>query len=461
MCGIVGAAGPVAIGTAAEALRHRGPDGTTLGEAGGVHLGHTRLAVRDTRPEGGGLYRVGPVLLAYNGELFNDATMREVITRSPAGGGHEWQTTGDTETVAAALAYLDPQAALSLLDGMFAVAWTDDREPGVLFAARDRFGQVPLHYQPGSPPMVASELKAFHSLTRRGHTEDIPAGVIFHIDAARMSAERFATFGPGIPPPDPDTAIREALSLAVKRRLVSDVPVCTLLSGGIDSAIIALELSQRVDGLTAYTAVMDPKSRDLKWAREVADYLSIGLVEVPIPVPTADDLALTVRWIEQPSKAQVEIAWPCLHLAEAIASDGYRVAYSGEGSDELWASYGFAYHGVKAHGWTTYRQKLIATQARRNFPRVNKSFMAAGVEGRLPFLDPDVVALALALPEHVVRDGPSRPKAILTRAYEGKLPHGVLTRPKLAFQDGLGMKAAAADVLANPGGFYRAEYARL
>ncbi|HEV2930439.1 MAG TPA: asparagine synthase-related protein, partial [Propionibacteriaceae bacterium] len=101
----------------------------------------------------------------------------------------------------------------------------------------------------------------------------------------------------------------------------------------------------------------------------------------------------------------------------------------------------------------------IAAQARKNFPRVNKSFMAYGVEGRLPFLDPDVVSLALSLPQTAVQDGRSRPKAVLQRAYLGRLPNTVLHRPKVAFQDGLGLKHAIP--LPKPERYYRAEHARL
>ena len=68
-------------------------------------------------------------------------------------------------------------------------------------------------------------------------------------------------------------------------------------------------------------------------------------------------------------KAQVEIAWPCIKLAQRIASDGFKVILSGEGSDELWASYGMSYHGIKTYGWDEYRIKLFGSQERKNFAR--------------------------------------------------------------------------------------------
>ena len=87
--------------------------------------------------------------------------------------------------------------------------------------------------------------------------------------------------------------------------------------------------------------------------------------------------------------------------------------------------------------------------------------MAHGVEARLPFLDPDVIDLALSLPREAVQDGKSHPKAVLQRAYRGRLPASVTSRPKVAFQGGLGLKAAIARTLPDPARFYRAEYGRL
>jgi asparagine synthase (glutamine-hydrolysing) len=168
-----------------------------------------------------------------------------------------------------------------------------------------------------------------------------------------------------------------------------------------------------------------------------------------------------IHQIELPFKAQIEIGWACLALAERIHDDGFKVTFTGEGSDELWASYGFAYHGLKTSDWYTYRRDLIMDQARKNFARVNKVFMAHGVEGRLPFLDPDVVDLALSLPRVSVQNGSSQPKAVLTRAYADRLPTDVIHRPKVAFQDGMGLKTAIAKTINDPARYYRVEHSRL
>jgi len=223
---------------------------------------------------------------------------------------------------------------------------------------------------------------------------------------------------------------------------------------------VAYFLAQERPGLVAYTAVLDRKSKDLRAAREVAAALRIELREIRVPPPSADDLAKVVRVIEQPYKAQVEIGWACLRLAQAMHSDGFKVTFSGEGSDELWGSYGFAYHALKTQDWHTYRKNLFLTQARKNFPRCNKVFMAHSVECRLPFLHPPLVEFALSLPQRVVQDGKARPKAVIQDAMAGLLPAIVTRRPKVAFQDGMGLKAVIESRLASPQSFYAAEYRR-
>lgn len=465
MCGLVAAAGLIELGAPVAALAHRGPDSRGAVYRDGVSLGHTRLAIQDVSDRSDQPYEDGPVTLVYNGELFNADAVRQRVTELAP--DRVWRTTGDTEVIAAALHVLGPAVALPLFDGMFAMAWADRRRPGVMWAARDRGGEIPLHAHLGRPLVVASELKAFNALGRRcgKGVVDVQPGewweVTGHGEVTRKSFHRLVARPAEHSLSAAAPLLADALRTAVARRVVSDVPVCSLLSGGIDSAAIAAELVNHHQDLVCYTARLDPRSRDLRCARAVAEHIGVQLVEVDVPCPTADDLTRVIRHIEMSYKAQVEIGWACLVLAQRMRADGFKVTYSGEGSDELWASYGFAYHGLAQQDWFTYRRDLVLTQARRNFPRVNKAFMTYGVEARLPFLDPDVVDLALSLPRTAVQDGRARPKAVLQMAYRDRLPGVVTRRPKVAFQDGLGLKDTISHVLPDPLRYYRLEQARL
>jgi asparagine synthase (glutamine-hydrolysing) len=424
-------------------------------------LGHTRLAIVDLDIGAAQPMRRGAVLLAFNGELWNNSRLRESMptvsfsTRS-----------SDTETLAWVLATTpDSVDALRKLSGMFAIVWTDGT---TLKMARDPYGEIPLHYGHDDLGNLvwASELKALLNIgaipssidwVRPGSVYSFTADGTLTVEQYSREIETNMTGTPG--------DLERFLAQACSERAISDVPVGCLMSGGIDSTVIAYHLRDSIPDLIAYTAVFDRSSRDLKCARVAASELGVTLVEVDVPSPTADDLADVVRRIEMPHKAQVEIAWPCLKIAERMNADGIKVVLSGEGSDELWASYGRDGMLVKQNGWDAHRRKSFFGQHRKNFARCNKVFMQYGVECRLPFLHDPLVRFALSLDQPSVEFAPSwnpngskRSKAILSAAYDGKIPDEITRRPKVAFQTGAGLDAAAATAVANPIRFYRAEY---
>jgi asparagine synthase (glutamine-hydrolysing) len=454
MCGIVGGF-TTDIDPGIRVLLHRGPDAQARMKVGKLTFGHTRLAILDLDARSNQPFQYGRVTLVFNGELWNYKEVRAELRAF----GLQFRTEGDTEVIAAALDYWGI-LALPRLNGMFALAWTFDGE--TLYLARDRFGEVPLHIAKQKPFLFASEKKALLALGAH------PAGIddIFpgHFAVVRpTSIEHKTYYAAPLKPisvsrPCAARKIARLIAVGSAERTIADVPVCTLLSGGIDSAAVAATLVKHIPHLVAYTAVYDPKSKDLQSARLVARTLGIELREVAVPLPTADDLARVISHIEMSYKAQIEIGWPCLVLAEQMQRDGFKVTFSGEGSDELWASYGFAYHALKTQNWHRYRRDLFLSQARKNFVRCNKIFMAHSIECRLPFLHPPLVEYALSLPQNIVQDGKARPKAVIQDAFTGILPDAITKRPKVAFQDGMGIKIAIERAMPQAERFYRAEY---
>lgn len=443
MCGVIGAY-RLALNreTALASVAHRGPDGCGWAVIDQTSLGHTRLAIQDTSDAAAQPFTYGAVTLTYNGEAYNAPELRA---------GRAWATTGDTEVIAALLDEHGPEG-LEQVDGMFACAWHDARTGTWL--ARDRFGKIPLYaLRTAQGWLWASERKA---LPYGQPATAVPPGCAVHVDTGHVT--RWATPDP---PPDADPQrVLQLLRDGVRARLLSDRPVCFLLSGGLDSSLILTLARELHPNPVAYTAVYDTSSADLAAARRVAAHLAVPLIEVKVPEPTPAAIAEAVRVIETPMKAQVEITLANLPLARAIAGDGFRVVLSGEAADELFGGYGNlirAAANTDDDGWRELRRAQVTKMSRGNFIRVNNVFMAAGVEARLPYMNRPLVALTLAAGKTACPPG----KALLKTAAQGVVPDWVIRRPKDTFQGGCGIATAAAAVVSAPTRFYNAEARRV
>lgn len=409
-----------------------------------TQLGHTRLAIQDVSDAAGQPFRHGPVTLTYNGEAYNAPALRASLPGP-------WSTSGDTELVAD-LVTRHGADGLDQVEGMFACAWHDERTGTWL--ARDRYGKIPLYaVRAGDHWLWASEIKALPGGTP---ATAIPPGCAVHVDTGRV--HRWAQ--PRAAPAADPAVLLGLLRDGVQARLLSDRPVCFLLSGGLDSSLVLTLARQLHPNPVAYTAVFDPRSADLAAARRMAAHLDVPLIEVPVPAPTPARITEAIRVIETPMKAQVEITLANLPLARAIASDGFRVVLSGEAADELFGGYGSlcrAAAGTDDNGWRALRRAQLEKMSRGNFMRVNKVFMAAGVEARLPFMHRPLVDLALAAGLTECPPG----KKLLKAAAAGVIPDWVIRRVKDTFQGGTGIADAAGQLAASPVRFYNAEARRL
>lgn len=459
MCGLAGGqVSPEVVRAGLDAITHRGPDGDGIITVGAFTLGHVRLAIQDLTTASSQPWPEGSTVLTFNGELWHPELLRAEL-----GGG--WRTTGDTEPLARLLDTRGP-GALAEVHGMFALAWTD---AGVLYLARDAYGEVPLHYgwTPAGELVYASEIRALQAMGVAPSTVAwFPPGHILTLPpGGRAKLTTWDAPHDLRPLSDSNTEaaprLRDLLLAGAYGRMTADASVAALISGGLDSSAVLGLLVEAGARPEVYTAVYDSRSPDLKHARIVASHFGLNLHEVQVPEPTEAALGEAVLAAEMPHKAQVEITLACLHLARAVAADGHRVVLSGEGSDELWASYGNDYFGIRDKGWHRHRYESFTGQHRKNFARTNKVFMAAGVEVRLPFLDPPLVRYALGLTQSAVTADARHLKAVLAQSVEGLgLPRATLWRAKLAFQTGARLDQAAASLVANPRRFYAAEFAR-
>ena len=449
MCGIAGSFRcEIDVDAMLDRIEHRGPDGRGTCRSNDLILGHVRLAIQDLDPRASQPFRYRETVLAYNGEAWNpDELRRESDSLSPS--PHPWQTSSDTEPIARLFDQVGI-ACLRLIDGMFAVALDG---PQGSWLARDRYGKIPLYYaEYGGGYVFASELKAFDPAWGV-RPQAVPPGHALNLDSRVMMRwdQGFVA-----PPCEPE-GVLDMLREGVRKRLISDRPVCFLLSGGLDSSLVLALAKELHPDPVAYTAVYDSQSDDLAMARRVAQELEVPLVEVQIPRPTPQLIADAVAAVEVPMKAQVEIALAHLPLMRAIASDGYRVALSGEAADELFCGYGNMMMAAgRAQSDAEYRdviRRAVDKMSRGNFVRVNKVMMAAGVEGRLPFMEEALVAAALASSKASNPPG----KKVLKAAAASMLPPYVIKRKKDTFQGGTGIAAAVGDFIDSPTKYYNAE----
>lgn len=440
MCGIAG--GEAAVGTMAvedmlDRIAHRGPDGRGISGHLGITHGHVRLALIDLTDTGRQPMESGESVIAFNGEIWNHADIRDMLNVP-------WRGSSDTEVLQAALDR-HGLSVLNDLDGMFAFSYSSERHGSWL--VRDRFGKIPLYVAATSTGMIwASERKAFPKSVR---PIAVPPGYAF--DITNRKWHQWYTMPRSSSPVD----IAAQLRVAVKRRLTADVPVCVLISGGLDSSLILAMAHRLAEDVTAFTAVYDHESDDLITARRLCSEMSIPLVEVPVQV-TQELIDDAIKAIEIPSKAQIEIAVPCIQLAAEIRRHGFRACLSGEGADELFGGYGnfcIKASSLNDAGIRRLRQDQLAKMSRGNFMRANKAFMAAGIECRLPFLDKVIVEAAVMASK---ADNPPGKKWLKDEA-KGIVPDYVIKRQKDTFQGGTGVAAACANMIANPIRYYNSQ----
>lgn len=369
-----------------DAMPHRGPDdaGSYSSPDRRIVLAHRRLSIVDLSPAGHQPMsnEDGTVWVTFNGEIYNHQDHRPALEAA----GHRFRSRTDTEVIVH-LYEARGEEFVADLDGMFALAlW--DSERGRLLLARDRLGKKPLYYARIGPQLLfASEIKAL--LEYPGLTRDIdpvaldhyltfsnvpaprtlfagisklPAAHLLVCDAqGAMRTRRYWTPLSGLPWPiriDASEAVervRALLTRAVEKRMMSDVPIGALLSGGIDSsANVALmaELTGRPPrtfsiGFTGFGPAEN--FHDLPYARQVADRFGCIHTEVSLTAPDlVQALPLLARQQDEPLGDPACI--PMYFLCKAVRERNVTVILVGEGSDEVFGGYDEMARGMQTHG---------------------------------------------------------------------------------------------------------------
>lgn len=486
MCGITGILGagaedPGLLRRMMDRLAHRGPDDQSRHQSGQVALGHTRLAIID-RASGREPFfdEEGRRVIIYNGEIYNHERLREELTDQ----GHRFTTKSDGEAPLHLLAaHRDPREALRRLDGMFAFAhYDEDTERLVL--ARDPYGIKPLFYTQTDDAFVfASEMKALlaHPAVPAVLNPDavrekavfeyllpgtswlkgihrVPPGCYLETDGHETRIERYHEPRLAAASDDLQQAglqIHHALERAVEKQLMSEVPLGVILSGGLDSSLVAAYHARSETQSLTFSAAWDESNPDFQAARRVADHLGTTHHETLFDREDLDRDLADVVWSIEDIDHETYFFHPLFRMAKKHAT----VLLCGQGADEVFGGYA-RYQDLPA------LQEQVRERTRHAFPHeperhesllqnhyqdlhrlmawesdaqleqfqlrlVDRSSMAFSTEVRVPFLDADVVALGRGLPSSMLLGADEEKLALREAARHVSLPPDIIRRPKI------------------------------
>lgn len=437
--------------------RHRGPDWSGVHQDDGAILVHERLAIVD--PAGGSQplrSADGGLVLAVNGEIYNHRDLEKQLAQPYA-----FQTGSDCEVINALYRDEDDIAKwLNAFNGIFAFALWDRARQRYLIA-RDPFGVCPLYWGHDADGRlwVASEMKALADTC--ADVAQFPPGHYFDSASGELVRYYLKPWRDHAATRDVEVAkqeLREAFERAVHRQLMSDVPYGVLLSGGLDSSLVAAVAARyarrRVEEddqaeawwprLHSFAIGLDG-SPDLAAAKVAAE--ALGTVHHGFTYTFEeglDALPDVIRHVETYDVTTIRASTPMFLLARRIKAMGVKMVLSGEGSDEVFGGYLYFHKAPDAREF--HDETIRKLDALHNYDclRANKSMMAWGVEPRVPFLDVEFLDVAMRMDAKFKMAG-RRPdgsrrieKAILREAFEGYLPDAILWRQKEQFSDGVG-----------------------
>jgi asparagine synthase (glutamine-hydrolysing) len=434
MCGIVMIVGRGAdralFGQMLASLAPRGEVEETHCD-GALLAGTQRLRIVDReRAVQPWLSRDGRWLLCYNGEIFNYRHLRAELI----GLGREFRSESDTELVLEAFLHWG-EDAVGRFRGEFAFAITD-RDSGWTYLARDPIGVKPLYWSSRAGRLhVASEVKALVPV--EAPVSEVPPGhhgwarpsvapaLVPYVDLTSVREDR-----PQIDDPaEAAKVLRLAVEDSIRVRVDTDLTVGVVLSGGLDSSIVLTHVREMHPDCVALT-IGAPGSDDLVFARRLCAELGVPhevITVRPGDIHTAD-IREAIRLSELTEYGDIINAVVSVPLFARARDLGLKVVLTGDGSDELFGGYAM-YDRIGAAASRRLFEHMIANLHRTELQRVDRVSMGQGVEARVPYLDPELIELAMRLPVGLkVRAG--QEKWIMRQAFADMLPDYIIARPK-------------------------------
>jgi len=407
----------------AATLAHRGPDGEGFFTDENIALAHKRLSILDTSDRGAQPMssKNGDWVIVFNGCIYNFQVLREELRNK----GHQFVSSSDTEVIAEGLAAYGP-SFFQRLDGMFAIgAWNKTEKS--LYLSRDRFGIKPLYYWfNGTSITFASEIKAIREhpefrvrlnlgalneyftfqniFTYRTLFEGVnmlpPANTV-RVNASSTFVQHHSWWDYDFTEPDDTMTFEDAraetkrlFENAVKRQMVSDVPVGSYLSGGMDSGSITAVASSHLNRITTFTCGFDMSAvtgveanfDERRDAELMANYFQTEHYEQVI---NAGDLRWSLpRVVNHLEDLRVGMSYPNYYISR-LASKFVKVCLQGTGGDELFGGYPWRYYRIHKsisqkdffNLYYNFWQRLVPDQDR---PQLFTASVASQIETQEP-----------------------------------------------------------------------------
>ena len=413
----------------------RGPDDSRITETGGGLMGFHRLAIMGLTPEGMQPFALGDDRIVCNGEIYGFEKFRKRLE-----GKYTFVSDSDCEVLLPLFREYGTDM-FAMLDAEFALVIYDAAKDRFV-AARDPIGIRPLFYgRDESGAMIyASEAINLVGLTDR--IIPFPPGCyhdgekfVRYRDIAEV--EKVSTDGVD----EACEKIREKLIAGIEKRLVADAKVGFLLSGGLDSSLVcAVAAKKSKDRIKTFSTGMSGDAIDLRYAREVADYIGSEHTEVIIDRDTVlaslDKVIKTLGSFDITTvRASIGMYLVCKAIHEKT---DIRVILTGEISDELFG-YKYTDFAPSAEEFQKEAQKRVRELYMYDVLRADRCISVNSLEARVPFGDLDFAEYVMSLDPAIKMNVYGKGKYLLRKAFEGDwLPEKILMREKAAFSDAVG-----------------------
>lgn len=413
----------------------RGPDDSRIVDTGAGLMGFHRLAIMGLTPEGMQPFGLGGDYVVCNGEIYGFDKFRKALE-----GKYAFASDSDCEVLLPLYKEYGTDM-FAMLDAEFACVIYDSAR-GRFVAARDPIGIRPLFYGYDETGAVMFASEAINLVGLTDKIMPFPPGCycdgeafVRYCDIASVSE----VSKDGVE--EACRNIREKLVAGIEKRLVADAKVGFLLSGGLDSSLVcAVAAKKSVQPIKTFSIGMNGDAIDLKYAREVADYIGSDHTEVIIDkdkvLASLDKVIKTLGTFDITTvRASIGMYLVCKAIHETT---DIRVLLTGEISDELFG-YKYTDFAPSAEEFQKEAEKRVRELFMYDVLRADRCISVNSLEARVPFGDLDFVKYVMSLDPAIKMNVYGKGKYLLRKAFEGDwLPYDILMREKAAFSDAVG-----------------------